>query len=269
MLNVLFACDFTPVANSAQEVCHSLSLLCMMATPSPSRSLSPSSPPRNPFRSSERTEAPVKELDDSDAPAMNATIDTEVQEFNIDGDLRALCEENVQAMKVLQSLGISSLIVFANFWDSPQEMREELTDMGILEPMISKISKVANATSESSARAVAVNLPSGSKPGPRTEEITQTIDVIQMSVNQSPSVESSKTSTRLEKALTGIWEILLSAQGHSRLLSEALELTTDLQIKMRTYLFKEWADMPHSSLQGYVRNNGIGKNERHFEILIS
>ena len=69
---------------------------------------------------------------------MNATIDTEVQEFNIDGDLRALCEENVQAMKVLQSLGISSLIVFANFWDSPQEMREELTDMGILEPMISK-----------------------------------------------------------------------------------------------------------------------------------
>ena len=88
--------------------------------------------------------------------------------------------------------------------------------------------------------------------GPAPVVVLPVIKVIQMAASQSPSVESTKTSKKLEKALTGIWEIWLSAQGHSKLLTEALALSPELQAKMRSYLFKEWADMPPASLLGYV-----------------
>ena len=77
----------------------------------------------------------------------------------IDNDLRVLCDGDELAINILQSLEISSAIVFANFWDAPQEMMEELLSMGMNESRISKIAKFSKSSSSASARAEAVNLP--------------------------------------------------------------------------------------------------------------
>ncbi len=204
-----------------------------------------SSPPRNPFK---------YDFEDQEASAEETPQSPQPPEVSLDKDLEVICADSPTARRVLKSLRISSLIIFGNFWDTDGEMSEELLGLGMPQSLIGSIAKMARAACNRSASAEAASFVGRSHQAkhaiPSPPPIP--IEAIHVAVAGASAVESNKSRKKLETALEGIWEILIAAGARSKLLMEAKSLSTDLQLQMRAYLFREWADMPHSSLQNYV-----------------
>jgi len=149
---------------------------------------------------------------------------------------------------------IGSFFAFGNFWDTREEMFLELSDLGMSKQSIEDVSKAAEVACTRSAKAAAANYSASSLVAVSVVPaiIPKTLEVLRLAAASAPNVESVKTRLKLEAALEGIWEILIAAGPHSKLLEEANSLTTVMQAQMRSYLFREWADMPHGSLRSYV-----------------
>ena len=76
----------------------------------------------------------------------------------LEESLLSMCAGNSAAIVALGSIkGLTSLLIFANLWDSEQEMLEELVPLGMSEEIAGRIAKEAEKASEKDANAAATN----------------------------------------------------------------------------------------------------------------
>ena len=155
----------------------------------------------------------------------------------LEESLLSLCEGDSAAITALGSIkGLTSLLIFANLWDSEQEMLEELVPLGMPEEIARRIAKEAEKASEKDANAAATNYKGkaaadkahvenvaiGSRPIPPEQ-------AMKLAAQGSSSTECDETRRKLEKALDGIWTILIDAGSRSKLMVGASSLSVNLK----------------------------------------
>ena len=157
----------------------------------------------------------------------------------------------------LAKMGLTSVVVIANMYDTEDEAITDLAPKAICEPasLWQKCSAICDGE-------VDVVLRSGIKAvlpvGDYSQQLFYTsptastpLEAIEMALASAP-VKDLSIHSKLDSTVKELWDLLVSLGDCSALVCEAKQLSLDMQRDFRDHLISQWVDLPLASLRCYV-----------------